>query len=949
MSRNPGQFEALSLEACVEALHHIATTDRFTRVRIGEALKDEFGESAFDAWDSWYQGHDRYNASEAKSAWKSFGKGVGGKPCTIATLVYEAGRHGFKFNTSHQVKRSAEQKAAFEADRARRRKENEAAAEAAMQAASVKALEVWNAAVPAPADHPYLVRKGVQPHGARWIPQWVKEWTNPETGEIRTYKFSDALLVPLWSGPGKLASLQAIFPSKCIGPADKKRDKDYLADGRKLGCYFTFGRIKADTAIVLVCEGFATGGSLHEACGHPVVASFDAGNLEPVAIALRAKLPNAMIVICGDNDQFTLVKGKPSNPGLEAAQRAAKACAGLFVVPDFPADDPDQPTDFNDLAQRAGLDAVNAAIDQVVNPPPPPAPAPEPSETRPGVGAAPAPAAAAAPPSTPDDDTDGMPENNKHFTILGYNHERYYLFQHGKRQISDISKGDMGETGLIELAPLNWWEMHFPGDRSKIDTKAAANFIFRVAERRGIYDISRIRGRGAWVDAGRTVYHHGSYLSVDGEPTDITQIASRFVYELDRSLPDPAPEAMDADEGEMLLEVAQTFQWTKPGSAALLAGWVALAPLCGALRWRPHIWLTGGAGCGKSTVLNEYAHYLLGGLDLFAQGSSSEAGIRQTLRADARPVLFDESEQNNEREQSRIQGVLALIRQASTESEALTLKGSATGDAMAFHIRSMFCLASIQVGIKHQADVERLAVLSLRPKAQDLHANDTWKRISKALGTMKKDATLPSRLFRRVLDLLPVTLKNIGVFTEAASERFNSVRDGDQYGTLLAGAWSLISNGPATKEQALEMIDRYDWSEHRENNEMDEGQRALGALLEAHIRVNGGIEVTVYELICAAMGQPTEVVGIGEGKADAFLQRYGMRVKGDRLMVSNTSNELKRLMQGTQFEADLRGVLLRVEGADRNENKPAKFNGVQSKCITLPLAPIVDGGDRVAF
>src|SRR3546814_4223950 len=119
------------------------------------------------------------------------------------------------------------------------------------------------------------------------------------------------------------------------------------------------------------------------------------------------------------------------------------------------------------------------------------------------------------------------------------------------------------------------------------------------------------------------------------------------------------------------------FRWTKPGSAALLSGWVALAPLCGALRWRPHVWLTGGAGSGKTTVLNEYVHPLMAGCDLFAQGNSSEAGIRQELKADALPVLFDESEQNDEREAARVQAVLALNRQASTESEAKTFKGTA--------------------------------------------------------------------------------------------------------------------------------------------------------------------------------------------------------------------------------------------------------------------------------
>ena len=358
------------------------------------------------------------------------------------------------------------------------------------------------------------------------------------------------------------------------------------------------------------------------------------------------------------------------------------------------------------------------------------------------------------------------------------------------------------------------------------------------------------------------------------------------------------------------------------------------------------MWLTGGAGCGKSTVLNDYVHYLLGGLDLYAQGNSSEAGIRQTLMADARPVLFDESESNEEADARRIQNVLSLIRQSSTESEAQTLKGTAGGSAMHFNIRSMFCLASIQVALKQQADIERLAVLALRPKRDDKDAAGTWANISGKIYELKRDTTLPARLFRRSMNLLPITLKNILVFANAAAEKFNSQRDGDQYGTLLAGAWSLISTELATKDQAMKLIDSYDWSEHRENNDTDEGQRALSALMEAHIRIKGGIEVTVYELVCAAYGDPSDNVDVTMQAADAMLQRYGMKVRGDRLLLSNNSNALTGLMSHTTFGADYRGVLLRVDGADRNDNKPSRFSGVNNKCFGLPLGPIVSS-DRV--
>jgi putative DNA primase/helicase len=836
-----------------------------------------------------------------------------------------------------------EERREFARKMAKQKAEREAAEKVRREAAAIRANQIWDAAAEC-TEHPYLTRKGVRSQGLR-VGVW--EVTDKETGSVRTIS-KRALLIPIRDASKRIHSLQAIFPGKTMGD----RDKDYLKDGAKEGLFYSFGKpLTVDVRgeqrmVILIGEGYATVESAHQATGHAGIVAFDAGNLLAVARTLRMRFPEAMLVFLADNDQWTSTPVE--NPGVHHAKLAAKAVNGVVVIPHFDHADERKPTDVNDLHKLFGAEAVASLINGALNPAPieePPAEAPPPwegeeaQEAQPEVDLAkPLPAR----PGADDDDDDARPEQNGYFAILGYNRDTYYIFQHGKRQIAEVTTGKMGELGLIELAPLNWWEMHFPGERSKIDTKAAAEFLIRTAEKRGIYDTSRVRGRGAWVDAGRMIYHHGGYLSIDGQPTDITQIESRYVYELDKSLPPPADTAMTSEEGENLLELASMFRWSKPGSAALLAGWVALAPVCGALKWRPHIWLSGGAGCGKSTVLNKYAHLLLGGLDLYAQGSSSEAGIRQTLRADARPVLFDESESNEESDARRIQNVLSLIRQASTESEAQTLKGTAGGSSMAFHIRSMFCLASIQVALKQQADVERLTVLALRSKKDEVgDAAAGWKRLSDALYNVERDETLPSRLFRRSLDLLPITLKNIGVFAHVAAKHFGNQRDGDQYGTLLAGAWSLISTREATTEEATEMIQRYDWSEHRDNAESDEGQRALSALLEAHVRIKGGIEVTVYELICAAFGEPTDIVDLNDKTANALLQRYGMKVRGDRLLLSNNSNELRRLMAGSTFEADYRGVLLRVDGADRNDNKPSKFNGVQTKCISLPIGPIV--------
>lgn len=519
---------------------------------------------------------------------------------------------------------------------------------------------------------------------------------------------------------------------------------------------------------------------------------------------------------------------------------------------------------------------------------------------------------------------------NKNIRILGFDRGSYYIYSYAKKQIVEMSKSDFTTTGFMELAPLEFWVSLFPS-RSGFAKDDATNWIINAAHERGIFNPSMTRGRGAWIDNKRVVYHFGDQLSVDGVLTPVTAIASKFIYENQNMLPVTPSETMTVAESEHIYNISTQFRWSRDASAPLLAGWIALAPFCGALKWRPHVWISGGAGCGKTTIVNDYIHTLLNGIDLFAQGNSTEAGIRQMLGSDARPVIFDESEQNDEREQSRVQNILSLIRQASSESAALTLKGTATGSAMTFLIRSMFCLSSIQVGMKHQADKERLIILNLRPKHDQSNATDQWRDLSNKLQLLQHDETAPSRLFMRSLKLLPITLQNIKIFSDVCSKKFNSVREGDQIGTLMAGAYSMLSDDIVTPEFARDYIDSFSWDEHRDYAETDEAMAALSTLMECRIRGAYG-ETSVYETIKQSINSATP------DDYRSLLERYGMKIKEGYLLVSNSSHAIKELMKNTPYAADIKGQLIRIKGAKRWENE--KFSGTQSRSVGIPLGII---------
>jgi putative DNA primase/helicase len=205
------------------------------------------------------------------------------------------------------------------------RAEAEAARQGEQKDAAAKAAEIWDAAEPAPADHPYLVCKKVAPYG------------------LRLHK--EALLVPLRDPGGELRSLQFIFPDG---------SKRYLSGGQVRGCYFGIGK---PSGVLYIVEGYATGASVHAATRHAVAVAFDAGNLERVARDLHAKYPQVNIVLCADDDYLTT-----GNPGTTKAKAAALAVDGLVAVPHFGPGRPEGATDFNDMAEHHGLQAVRRAL-----------------------------------------------------------------------------------------------------------------------------------------------------------------------------------------------------------------------------------------------------------------------------------------------------------------------------------------------------------------------------------------------------------------------------------------------------------------------------------------------------------------------------------------------------------------------------------------------------------
>jgi len=192
--------------------------------------------------------------------------------------------------------------------RAIKQRRDEEAEERHRQAA-YKARRILEAAKPATV-HPYLKQKGIGSHGA-----WQRE---------------TELVLPIYDETGQVCSLQFI---------DGDGGKRFLPGGKVSGGHFPIGRLGD---VLYICEGFATGASLREATGAAVAVAFNAGNIKPVAEAMRAKHPQLDITLAADND----VRSDGSeNTGIAKASEAAVAVGARLAVPELEG----SKCDFNDL------------------------------------------------------------------------------------------------------------------------------------------------------------------------------------------------------------------------------------------------------------------------------------------------------------------------------------------------------------------------------------------------------------------------------------------------------------------------------------------------------------------------------------------------------------------------------------------------------------------------
>lgn len=719
------------------------------------------------------------------------------------------------------------------------------------------------------------------------------------------------LVVPVYIG-GELSSLQYI---------QEDGSKRFLKGrGSTDGGYCVWSGSR-DT--VYICEGFATAGSVHAATGCEAVVAFNAGNMVKVAQWAVGAYPDSRVIICADND----INGDQgeitakTNPGRFWAMQAAGKAGGLAVVY------PEIEGDFNDLHVAEGLDAVRSVLEAV----------PEPAVTdigdwEPDYGVIPETEMESTPAKKPRKDS--LSAISAMVRPLGYDGEVYYFLPRVTGQIVKLTPPGMASVNnLYRLGSLYDWqdllgdyEMK-PGEIPGIVTPA----LMHLCHSKGVYNPEIVRGAGAWPDGKSAVINLGDtvFRCSTGDTITHNDMSGSEVYVRSTGVYNLDCEPLRNAEAYKLRQICDKLTWKRGMNGTLLAGWLVLAPIGGALYWRPHIFLTGSKGAGKSTVINDIVMRMLDRVSIKMDGGSTEAGLRGAVKESTRPVIMDEFEGENKRDAEQVDKIINWARKGSSGGVITNANGS-------FRARSCVCFAAINPLVIKDADKERNTMLEL-----DVNRSDDREEQYSELLDMIHDTLTPEyadRMIKRTVDNIETLLHNCDVFIKHTSRILGSKRAGDQIGTLLAGAYLLNSTARVTEEKAAEWVAMQDWSWHDDESEGSDTESLMQYILTAmveHTMLDRTVKMPVAELV-----ERVREGSAGHEDAAKTLGRYGLAVVDGWLRIANKSNRLSELLSNTIYHV-YKPTLSRYPGVRKGDSAYRFSAGVVSRYMEIPLEAVM--------
>lgn len=498
---------------------------------------------------------------------------------------------------------------------------------------------------------------------------------------------------------------------------------------------------------------------------------------------------------------------------------------------------------------------------------------------------------------------------------LGFTMEGGYVFLDPMRQIIVVPSAQqlLSPQWQLGLAPSGFWTARFPKDKG-YSSMAAGEALIAAARKKGPFKPDRVRGRGVWREGDQIVLNFGQRMT-----------STRFLYLCFMPIDLDIGGSFDTTR---LLRLLQQFSWRDPKDAMLMLGWLALAPICGALAWRPHAFVYGPARSGKTT-LHHLAGALLEPLAIKADGQSSEAGIRQQLGPDSLPVMLDEFE--SDQHAGRLQAVLRLARSASS-ADTPVLRGTPEGKAMQFSLRTTFFFAAINPRGMSPADQSRVVMLELI-----MHDNTS----EKARHILAEEA-----YFRGQGEAWCGHMIGLAAEVVAAIDTLEPlIPSGDRrhrqnMATLLGAGFVALHGRVPTDEEAVGLANEFAplVERHAEEIERDDAQECLDHLFAQVHDAN-----TLGMWIGEARAKAKAGNALAHGHANHVLGLYDMQLYDKDgeigLVIRHGSPAIDKLLRGTRWaDGAWQRALRKLDGVFHPQN-PVQFRSAKVKARGIGIPP----------
>ena len=535
-------------------------------------------------------------------------------------------------------------------------------------------------------------------------------------------------------------------------------------------------------------------------------------------------------------------------------------------------------TDIHDWIATGGVDEVQAQIKKLVKD----APKPKPKDKQLKI-----------------QETEDLFENS-YYRIMGNIGDRVAVLLSTFRLLTFPRDGIGRSHSLVAIADYQWWlsQLKQPGLSTAVCLSVGSQ-ILRQADSLGQINTRSMVGRGFFKsEDGRYIWHLGNRLHVDGKDIGLGELPGFLPVSGPpiRIKSEPATEA----ERKRLAAAILECRWETPYDGKRFMGWLVSAIVGGALSWRPHAWLNGLSGSGKSWLLDPVAKKICG--DFYVPGGdTSVAGIAREVRSDSLAVFFDEAEPNR----TKIEEILDILRLSSGPGGVRIRADRTTAGVDVFQPRFSALLSSINIAALNLANETRICQINL---SREKH--DNWPKVEVEIHEALKD---PGRFLSALLR----DGRQIVERVEAVTRQY--IRDGvvprrAAIEASLTAAWEWwsgetiwLTSGAPLDEEAL-----------------DDGERMLTDLLGVRVRVPKEPDMTLARVLL-------------KGDQDGVALDHGLKIEDQVLHIHPSHPSLAGHLAKIRdwSGVDIKKTLKQIPGATIR-SQPKSFSGMRSRTVQIP-------------